>query len=71
MGKKEIRGLGFLPKPLFSLVRPAGFEPAAYGFLGLAPVLHNLLKRLEATEIVEEDFPHISRHFPSFAGFGG
>jgi len=34
-------------------------------------VLHNLLKRLEAKEIVEEDFPRVSKNFPDFACFGG
>ena len=37
----------FLPNPLISMVRPAGFEPAAYGFVVKISGFHNLLNLVE------------------------
>jgi len=40
------------------MVRQAGFEPAAYGFVVRASEFPNPLKLLQAVEIVTYDFPH-------------
>ena len=48
------------------LVRPAGFEPATYGFEDRDPELSNLLKLLQLIEIT--CFP-FSRSFPILAHF--
>ena len=41
-----------MPKPLNLLVRPAGFEPAAYGFEDRASELSNLLKLQQHIESI-------------------
>jgi len=38
---------------LILLVRPAGFEPAAYGFEGMTSEFPNLLKLLQHAEIIK------------------
>ena len=52
------------------LVRPSGFEPAAYGFEDRASEFLNLLKLLQATEIVIFNFLHLFRFLPILADFG-
>jgi len=51
-------GCNFLKAtPAFFMVRPAGFEPAAYGFEVRTSDFPNLLKLLQQTEIVYYIFP--------------
>ena len=59
-------GYAITHNPLNLLVRPAGFEPATYGFEDRGPELSNLLKSLQLIEITYFPF---SRSFPILVDF--